>query len=74
MYRSRFRTFTPVQDHVSGVALRAKTEGESIWTTTVIPPWRDFEDWPYRFNAETGDPTLWLGSERSEEIVPEGRF
>jgi hypothetical protein len=56
---SHFKTFNRGQDHVSGVALRAKTEGGSKRKTTVIPPWRDFEDWPPRSN---------------EEIAPERRF
>ena len=34
--RSHLKTYNQVQDHVSGVALRAKTEGGSRRTTTVI--------------------------------------
>jgi hypothetical protein len=43
MTTSRFKIFNRVQD-----------QGGSRRTTTVIPPWRDFEDWPPRFNVETG--------------------
>ena len=52
MTTSHFKTLNQVQDHVSGVALRAKTEGGSRRTTTVIVNY--FEDWPPRSNAEIG--------------------
>ena len=67
MHRSHFKILNRVQDHVSGVALRAKTEGGLRGTTAVIVNYffatlrphsfkriPSFEDWPPRSNEEIG--------------------